>query len=75
MSQDGLEVSLEFRRRVSRMTTAEMRRCADDWRRKIESGRIPEGRRRAAKHQLACLTEQIEQRRKEEPRLPRNLRI
>lgn len=57
------------------MTTAEMRRCADDWKRKIESGRIPEGRRQAAKHQLAYLAEQIEQRRKEEPRLPRTLRI
>jgi len=70
---DGLQVSRDFERRVLRMTTAEMRRCADDWSRKIESGAVPEERKHIAQQQLLYLRDQIEERRKNEPH-PRSLR-
>jgi len=75
MSEDnGLEVSRDFERRVLRMTTAEMRRCAEEWARKIESGAIPDERRQTAKQQLMYLRDKIEERRKNEPH-PRTLRV
>lgn len=72
--ESGLAVTRDFERRVFRMTTGEMRRCAEEWQRKIDSGQVPEERKQAAKHQLLYLRDQIEERRKSEPH-PRTLRI
>jgi hypothetical protein len=57
-------VSLDFKRRVSRMTTAEMRTSETQWLSRIESGGVPAERLQGAKMQLMYLRDQIEKRRK-----------
>ncbi len=69
----GLQVSPHFVRRVSRMTTAEMRKCVEDWDRRIREGGIPDERLQAAKQQLMYLSHSIEKRIGDEPH-PRTLR-
>jgi len=73
MTTSGLQVSAHFERRVSRMTTTEMRRCVEDWDRRIREGDIPQERLQAAKQQLAYLSYSIEKRIGDEPH-PRTLR-
>ena len=69
----GLQVSPHFERRVSRMTTAEMRRCVEEWGRRIKDGEVPDERISAAKQQLMYLRDFIEKRIEDEPH-PRTLR-
>jgi len=73
MTTSGLQVSSHFERRVSHMTTAEMRRCAEDWGRRIREGGVPDERLQIAKQQLAYLSYSIEKRIGDEPH-PRTLR-
>lgn len=73
MSDDGMQVSRDFERRILRMTTVEMRKCAEEWGHKIDSGAIPDERKHVAIHQLMFLRNKIEERRKNEPH-PRTLR-
>ena len=73
MTTSGLQVSPHFERRVSRMTTAEMRKYAEEWARRISEGGIPDERLSAAKQQLMYLSYSIEKRIGDEPH-PRTLR-
>ncbi len=73
MTTSGLQISPHFERRVSRMTTAEMRRYAEDWDTRIREGKIPEERLQAAKQQLVYLEHSIKKRIADEPH-PRTLK-
>lgn len=73
MTTSGLQISPHFERRVSRMTTVEMRKCAEEWERRIREGGVPDERLSAAKQQLAYLRDFIKKRIGDEPH-PRTLR-
>lgn len=61
---DGLiGVTQAFKNRVSRMTTAEMRRSLAEWQKVLKKkGNIPPDREQAAQQQVAYVIDQIEQR-------------
>ena len=63
----------EFMNRVSHMTTSEMRRCAADWKARIDAKEVPADRIVSAKSQLNYIRLQIEDR-KSAGRLIRVLR-
>jgi len=52
----------EFMNRVSHMTTSEMRRCAADWKARIDAKEVPDDRAAAAMSQLSYIRMQIEER-------------
>lgn len=61
---DGLTgLTQAFKNRVSRMTTAEMRRSVEQWQKALEKkGHIPPDKEQVAQLQVAYVIEQIEQR-------------
>jgi hypothetical protein len=60
---DDIGLTRAFKNRVSRMTTAEMRRSVEQWQKILEKkGNVPPDREQAAQLQVAYVIDQIEQR-------------